>query len=428
MSIAHLRRRCGACLLLLLFALAASAQAKPKAMGTPKPLGYALTRHLDMATAIDAQSRALEAQLGAVAARYHTANSITPGSPHIAGSRRHNAGGNLRGFREHELEAAMPVWLPGQRDAFEATVTTGLIEVEERLALRRLDVAALLRNAWWTAQRAIRAATIARNRVGTARDIGDDMTRRVELGDAAQQDALLARNETLAAETELAQTEGALRAARVAYAVLTGGETPEGRLEGEAADIDVEDHPALRAPRASLERALSQARLVEASFIDNPEIGVFGRSEYSNQFSTDPSQPVTDQRTDSTTLGFRLKFPLPTPGRNEPRRADAAAEIERAHAEYERARRIVEAEIKTALLTVAAARRAEGFAAKRLAVASEQFELARKAFSLGEFNAVDLYRVRQSQLDAQRTRASASIDLGVALSRLNQARGYAPCP
>jgi hypothetical protein len=34
--------------------------------------------------------------------------------------------------------------------------------------------------------------------------------------------------------------------------------------------------------------------------------------------------------------------------------------------------------------------------------------------------------VRQLQLDAQRARASAAIDLGVALSRLNQAFGYAP--
>ena len=59
-------------------------------------------------------------------------------------------------------------------------------------------------------------------------------------------------------------------------------------------------------------------------------------------------------------------------------------------------------------------------------VATEQFDLARKSFRLGEINAFDLYRVRQLQLDAQRARAAAAIDLGVALSRLNQAWGYAP--
>jgi outer membrane protein TolC len=413
-------------LVLTLLAQAAVAQAKPRAKEPQGPLGHALMRHLDMAVAIDAQSRALEAQLGAVAARYHTSNSITPGSPYLAGSRRGDAAGNLRNYHETELEAGMPVWLPGQRDAYEATVTSGLVEVEERLALRRLDVAALLRDAWWRARRAARDAEIARSRLATAKDIGHDMSRRVELGEAAPADALLARNELLAAETELTQTEAANQTARAHYAMLTGGGVPDGALEGAGKDIDIDEHPALKAPRASLARAESQANLVDASPIDNPEIGVFGRREHNNQFSTDPTQQVTDQRTDSTTLGVRFRIPLPTPGRNEPRRAEARAEITKARAEYERARRVVESEIKVARIALAAAKKAEGGASKRLGVANEQFDLARKAFQLGEVNAVDLYRVRQSQLDAQRGQASAATDLGVAQSRLNQARGYAP--
>ncbi|PWB81362.1 MAG: hypothetical protein C3F11_15475, partial [Methylocystaceae bacterium] len=85
-----------------------------------------------------------------------------------------------------------------------------------------------------------------------------------------------------------------------------------------------------------------------------------------------------------------------------------------------------DAEIAAARAALAAARRAEGLATKRLSVASEQFELARRSFKLGEINAFDLYRVRQLQLEAQRARAAASIDAGVAQSRLNQAWGYAP--
>jgi len=68
----------------------------------------------------------------------------------------------------------------------------------------------------------------------------------------------------------------------------------------------------------------------------------------------------------------------------------------------------------------------EKLAVTRLTVASEQFALARKAFQLGENSAVDLYRIHQQQLDAQRARVAASIDLGIAQSRLNQAYGYAP--
>jgi outer membrane protein TolC len=185
----------------------------------------------------------------------------------------------------------------------------------------------------------------------------------------------------------------------------------------------LDQHPALRAPSASLARAQSQARLAEASFIDSPEVGIFGRREQNLQVYGGGQEPSW---TDSTTFGVRVKIPLPTPGRNEPKIAEAQAESERARSEYERAERLVKAEIAAAKAAVAAARRIDGLAANRLKVASEQFDLAREAFRLGENSAADLYRVRQLQLDAQRTRAAASIDLGVAQSRLNQAYGYAP--
>lgn len=395
--------------------------------GTKTPLGHVLMRHLDMAVAIDAQSRGLVAQGGAVASRYATTRSISPGSPFVGGTQRNAVAGNLRNYNETEVEAGMPVWLPGQSEAMEATVTTGVAEIDERLAQRRLEVAGLLRDAWWNAQRAARETGVARNRVATAREIGADMTRRVELGDAAQADALLAKNELLAAETELAQAEGAEKVARVNYAALTGGVPPDGTLETAKPPGDIEDHPALRTPLAALRRAEAQARLVEATPIDNPELGVFGRKEHNRQFSTDPAQDmVTDQLTNATTVGVRFRIPLPTPGRNEPRQAEALAEMTRAQADYEKAKRVVLADIEAARANLAAARRASGIAGQRLAVANEQFELSRKSFALGEIGALDFYRVRQLQLDAQRAQAAASVNVGAAVSRLNQAQGYAP--
>ncbi|ATQ70441.1 MULTISPECIES: TolC family protein [Methylosinus] len=387
---------------------------------------YVLARHLDIAVDIDAPSMTLDARHRAISARFATADSITPGSPYLGGLQRRNVRGNLRDFNETEVEAGMPLWLPGQRDAFAATVTTGLHEVEQDLARRRLEVARLLRDAWWNAQRAARDVAVARSRVATARDLGRDMKRRVELGDAAQGDALLAQNETLAAETELAEMEGQEKAARVDYMVLTGGAPPDGALEPIRPPADIENHPALRAPRAALVRAEAELRLIHATPIESPDIGVFGRYEYNNQYSTDPTQQLSNQRTDSTTVGVRVRVPLPTPGRNEPRIAEAQAEMRRATAEYERAKRVVLGDIAAARATLAAAQRAAKLATERLKVANDQFELSRKSFSLGEISALDLYRLRQIQLDAQRMHASAMVNAGAAVSRLNQAMGYAP--
>ena len=49
-----------------------------------------------------------------------------------------------------------------------------------------------------------------------------------------------------------------------------------------------------------------------------------------------------------------------------------------------------------------------------------------EAYALGELSAFDLYRVRQIQLEAQRMQASAAVSVGAAVSRVNQAQGYAP--
>jgi len=394
--------------------------------------GHQLFRHLESAIVLDAPTQALLAQGRAVSSRYATADSPTPGSPYYGGTQRNNVSGNLRNYNETEVEVGMPLWLPGQRDAYEATVTTGVHEIDEKLVLRKLEVAGLLREAWWNAQRASQDVLVARKRVQTAQEIGQDMTRRVELGDAAQSDALLAKNETLAAETELTQTEGAEKIARVHYAALTGGISPDGTLEIVHSLDDIEEHPALRAPKAALARAQSQAKLIDATPIDNPDVSIFGRTEHNNQYSdlfADPINPLApriNQRTDSGTVGVRFRMPLPTPGRNEPRAAEAAAEITRLKADYERTKRFLVAEIKAAKIALNTAQKAAKSASQRLSVASEQFELSRKSYALGETSAFDLYRVRQIQLEAQRMQAAATVSVGAAISRVNQAYGYTP--
>lgn len=412
---------------LMLVAPCPGAMAAPKEnrLSRQRPPAHALARDLPRAIALDAQEKGLVAQRRASAARYDTVNSLTPGSPYIAGAHRGPLSGRYRepGVNEHnraretEFEIGMPLWLPGQIDALRNNVDASVRELEERRALRVLEVAGAIRGAWWSAQRAARDLAIARDRMTTAKDIAQDMIRRTQLGDAPLQEDLLARNEILTAEAEMAMAEAAVTTTRAAYGVLTGGSTPDGVLEPAAPAAPLTSHPALRAPLAVLARAETQAKLVDATFTDNPDVGIFGRREIVGQGQT---------YADSNTLGVRFRIPLPTDGRNSPRKAEALAEVLSADAHLVQAERLVSAEIKAAQLAVSAARKSEAIAIKRLAVANEQADLARKSFRLGEIGAFDLFRVRQLQLDAQRGSATASVDVGTMMSRLNQARGYAP--
>jgi outer membrane protein, heavy metal efflux system len=56
--------------------------------------GYVLQSHLDRAMAVDTQRAWLLGQRAASSARHATADSITPGSPYVAGSARGSRSGN----------------------------------------------------------------------------------------------------------------------------------------------------------------------------------------------------------------------------------------------------------------------------------------------------------------------------------------------
>ncbi|RAI54079.1 TolC family protein [Roseicella frigidaeris] len=382
-----------------------------------------LARDLDAALSIDAAARAIQGQREAVRSRDALVRSPIPGSPLLGGDFRSDARGPGRA-NEWNVEVAAPLWLPGQRGALAGTVNAGVEEQERRLALRRLELAGLLRDAYWAVGAAESELRVARNRLATARDIGRDVQRRVELGDIAQTEALLTRNEELAATLDLTRAEAAVAAAHAAYRTLTGGSEAALQSAGgstglagarsEPAMMDAATHPAIRTAEAALATAEARARLVRATPMDNPELGVFTRGQ---------GGLVTEQ---GTSLGLRVRIPLPSEARNAPRRADAEAERTRAEGELIQARRVVEGEISLARLGLAAAARARGIAADRRAVAEQQLATARTAFRSGEIGAFDLFRVRQLQIEAAAGEARAEVEAGRARSRLNQALGLAP--
>ncbi|MDO9711849.1 TolC family protein [Paracraurococcus lichenis] len=398
-------------------------RAPPPPSGPPPMESAALARDLDAALSIDAVARAIQGQREAVRSRDAQVRSPIAGSPAIGSSFRSDTRGP-RLANEWDVELGAPLWLPGQRSALAGTVNAGVEEQERRLALRRLELAGLLRDAYWAVGAAESELRVARDRLATARDIGRDVQRRVELGDIAETEALLTRNETLAAELDLARAEAAVQAARAAYRTLTGGSEaallPPGTSAGmagarpEPALGEATPHPAIRAAEAALATAEARARLVRATPIDNPELGLFTRGQ---------GGPATEN---GTSLGLRVRIPLPTEARNAPRRADAEAERTRAEGELIQARRVIEGEIGLARLGLAAAGRNRQLAAQRRAVAEQQLTAARTAFRSGEIGAFDLFRVRQLQIEAAAVEARAEVEAGRARSRLNQALGLAP--
>ena len=404
-------RRCRTALGLRYALCLAALLAMPLAAPPAAAQRATLSSHLEQALSLDAAYRTLAAQRDAVAARRALARSPIAGSPSVGGDFRSSTRGP-REATETNLDVAAPVWLPGQRAAYGDTVTAGVADYEARLQLRRLEVAGLLREAWWSAASGARDVRVARDRLATSRDIARDVQRRVDLGDIPFTDALLVQNETLGAELALAQADAARIAALATYRTLTGGTDPD--LPPERPAARARAHPALLAADAGVAAAEAQVRLVAATPFDNPELGVFGRND---------SGRLNDQ---GLSLGLRLRVPLATSARNVPRAASAQADLTRAVAERALRRRLLDAEIAAAQQALRAAEEAARIARRRLSLANQQLDLARRAFNAGETGLFELYRIRQLQLEAAGGQAQAEVNAGRARSRLNQSFGAVP--
>nr|WP_282571758.1 TolC family protein [Roseomonas acroporae] len=373
-----------------------------------------LLADLEQALAIDSEYRTLFANRGAEQARSAiTASPIIYGSPALGALGRGDTRGTGRA-REFQLEFAMPVWLPGQRSALGAEIAARVSEADGRILRRQLEVAGLLRDALWTAALAMRDAQVARERLATARDIARDIGRQAQLGDISELEALLPRNEVLAAELELVRAEAAADTAATAYRTLTGGADPAPGPEPLAAGATIERHPAIRAAEASVAAAEAQSRYVAATPRDNPEIGLYGQQQ--NGYVTE----------NGSSIGFRLRLPLATEARNAPRRAAAEAAVTGAQAQLIQRRRQVEGEIAIARRALRAAEEGDRVARARLEIANRQTAGALTAFRAGETGLFDLYRVRQLQVDAAYAQGRAEVELGRARARLNQAQGVLP--
>lgn len=371
-----------------------------------------LARHLDQALAIDPVFRALSAEREAVAARGVALRSPFAGPGAVSGSFRSDTRGPQTA-RETDLEIAAPLWLPGQQSALSGSVSAAVEALERRIGLRRLEVAGRLREAWWdvlTAEAELRAAE---QRRATATDIARQIERRGVLGDIAGTEAMLGRNEELAAALAQARAEAAVRDARAAYALLTGGATPPRGTEEPLAG-SIQEHPAIVAATAALAAAEAQLRVVAATPRDNPEAGIFGRQQ---------AGPLTE---DGFSFGLRVRIPLASEGRNAPRRAEAEAGRRRAAAELEATRRIVLSEAGRSRQRLAEAQAASRLAREQAAVTDQQMAIARRSLEAGEIGLFDLYRVRQLQIEATAASVRAAAEAGRARSRLNQAQGMVP--
>lgn len=319
------------------------------------------------------------------------------------------------GQRETEISVSAPVWLPGQRAAHVALADAQATQLDAASAMLKLELAGEVRDRLWALAALESELDLARQRAQAMSELEADVARRVQAGDLAPADLLLAREEALQARASLLEVERRRREEAGRMQLLTGTAALPASEEALQAALGAEQHPRVLAARAARERAERNLRLVAALRRDPPEVGLSYRQERAG------AGAGTDHR-----VGIAVRIPFGGDPGNGPREAQARTELATAAAEERAALASVKTGIESAGAGLQQAEALTRISEERLSAARERSEMIQKAFELGEQGLPDLLRAQVALRESELAHARDRAGLGLARARLNQARGILP--
>lgn len=361
------------------------------------------------------QARTLEARRDEMRAGREAAQTWIAGSPSIGLSQRSDRWTDQNGVRETEVSLSAPIWLPGQKSTRAALAQSSSANLEAQIASARLALAGELREHLWAVAAARAALSEAQDHQRHLEALADEVMRRVNAGDLARTDGMLARQEVFGAKAATSAAQAKVQETMARYRMLTGpSEIPAPQPEPVGTTLQ-EPHPRILATRAALQSAQASLNVVNNTRSDPPTIGVSMRRERDR-----PANPT------SHSVSIGVQIPLGTAARNRPLESAARTKIETATAEANQAEATVHADVELARQQLAAAEQALEAASMRAALMREHTQLIDKAFRLGERGLAELLRSQALSHEAEMGERQQRVAVGLAHARLNQALGIMP--
>lgn len=396
--------------------LAAGASAQPGA----EPSAPTLKTLFEAAWARQPEAQALQARREAVGAQRRAASSWTPEPPALEASHKTDRLTRNDGARELEVGVAVPLWLPGERRGAGALADAEAAAVESRVDAARLRLAATVREAWWSWQRAGVEVDIARAQLDSARRIASDVARRAKAGELARADQNQADGAVAASEAALAQAQAAATVALQLVKALSGAPTVPApaaiaAAEPESAPSEARVHPALAELQDRAAVAERSAALASTQSRGNPELTL----------ATTRDRGASGERYGQT-LTLAVRIPFGGGPRHDAKVASARAEAAEAQAQLDIDRARLQSEREAAQARVDAARTQLAAAERRAALARETRGFFEKSFRLGETDLPTRLRIEAEATEAERQSARSHIELAAAISAWRQTLGLLP--
>lgn len=345
------------------------------------------------------------------------ADGLFAAAPTLSLRQQSDRTGTDRGLREWEANVEVALWRPGERSASRDEATSMDLLATAREQALQLEVAGRVRDVLWELALSEEQRSLARQSWRDAQALEKDVQRRVEAGDLAKADLLLAQDETLSKHDEYLLAADAVRAAEKRYVSICGlPERPRGFSETQSPRGGIDpDHPLLLVAQRRVESARAELRRLRAAGSDSPLLTVGSRRE---------REPVT--RIEHDSLGVTLRVPFGGARYAGPAIAAANSQLVEAQAEQSALWRRLQMELHDAQRSLSTLQMELELAGQQDTMARESLRMARIAFDTGEIDLVQRLRVQARAYATERNLNLRRLQLQQATARYNQTVGELP--
>jgi outer membrane protein TolC len=312
----------------------------------------------------------------------------------------------------------IPFWMWGQRKAGQQVAEEARKSTELFALALKHEVAGLVRDALWNLRLVENRRELARQIYGVSERLTAVVRRRVELGDLARADLLLAESDQLEKKTALVQAEAEVMHARKAYQNLTRLNRAPRAFEEKQSPLRQFDerHPAMAAANALVARAQAEVEFTRLS-----KQG----TQPSLMLGTDSARG-THRESFNTGTNVVLQIPIGGGAWNAPYVAQANVFLTERIAQREALWRSLERALHEAIHRLEVDRAALEIANRRKAIAETQLGMSRLAFETGEIALIDYLKIQSGAQAAIRDAAERAILVQRDTAIYNQVVGVTP--
>ena len=359
----------------------------------------------------------IQARLKHVAALEVQSKSLVAGNPSLTVNHYNDEISGNRGLQEWEVGLSLPIWWPGQKSARQNSSARKRDSVTAHESVLKLEMAGITRELLWDIALKNNSLVAARQEWDVILKLEQDVEKRVELGDLALTDLILAQQESLSKEAAWRLANQEFHHAQHRYSMITGLEMMPQQYEELVSNefsITVE-HPALKALRQKVNHstAIRDQMMIEKKV--NPTVFLGTRHERS-----------TSKDNFVSAIGLSISMPFGMAAHTTPKVTQAEVTLSEDLVEMELLNRELNLTLQNASLELTSTREQYEFLRRQNELAKKNLALSRRAFALGETGLIELIRIQSQSFNAERNMQQKYLEVGLHKARLNQAMGIIP--